>query len=158
METRPIEEALLDPRYVDRSRYALQIEQYLEHFPPHQLFLCRTEQLLDPADSSWHRLLGFIGVDSTWRPATTARANDGEKRMEMRPGARAFRSRVKGSVGYRLVPSAARRAVRQAAARRSTPNDGAIIDDVLHERLTELLADDMSRFEEIRTAFASRTG
>src|SRR5437879_4812348 len=43
-EVRPLEAAVLEnPIYVDYSRYAFQIEQFLEHFPREQLLVVRSE-------------------------------------------------------------------------------------------------------------------
>src|SRR4051794_8572165 len=45
-ERAPIDEALLDDqRYIDASRYARQVEAYVEHFPREQLMLVLAEDL-----------------------------------------------------------------------------------------------------------------
>jgi hypothetical protein len=45
-ESKPLDEAVLsNPAYLDTSRYALQIEQYLEHFDRAQLLVLTAEDL-----------------------------------------------------------------------------------------------------------------
>jgi sulfotransferase family protein len=56
------EKALLDdPRYLDPSRYAMQIEQYLEYFPREQLLIVKTEDL--HAATTMERVFRFLDVD-----------------------------------------------------------------------------------------------
>lgn len=73
-EHKPIERALLsDPRYVDRSRYAMQIERYLERFPREQLLIIKSEDLRIERVKTLKRIYDFLGVDSTWVPPSVHR-------------------------------------------------------------------------------------
>lgn len=66
-ERRPIDRAVQgNEHYLAPSRYALQIEQYLEHFPREQLLLMTSESLRADRPAAMRRILDFIGVDSDW--------------------------------------------------------------------------------------------
>ena len=69
-EREPFGEAVFaDPIYLDYSRYALQIEQYLEHFPRQQLLVVTSENLRESRDATIRRVYEFIGVDPALVPA-----------------------------------------------------------------------------------------
>lgn len=66
-ERRPIDEAVSgNEHYLAPSRYALQIEQYLEHFPREQLLVVTSESLRNDRRSTMRRVHDFIGVNSEW--------------------------------------------------------------------------------------------
>jgi hypothetical protein len=66
IERRPIERAVLeDPNYVDFSRYALQIERFLEYFPLEQMLVIKSEDLRQNRRPTVDRALKFIGVDGS---------------------------------------------------------------------------------------------
>lgn len=52
-----------DPIYLDYSRYALQVEQYLEHFPRKQMLVVTSEDLRESRADTMRRVYEFIGVD-----------------------------------------------------------------------------------------------
>lgn len=52
-----------DPAYLDYSRYALQIEKYLDHFPREQILVLTSEALHDDRRETVQRVLRYIGVD-----------------------------------------------------------------------------------------------
>lgn len=82
-ERKPIERALLEnPIYVDYSRYASQIDQYLEHFAPEQLLVITAEALRNDRGAAVHRLYEFLGVDPAFVPASLDREfyRTGERR------------------------------------------------------------------------------
>lgn len=88
-----IDEVLLEqPGYLARSRYADQIEQYLEHFPREQLLVIRSEDLRDHRRETMRRVYGFLGVDTDWVHPDLALEHHrtAEKRM-LRPTARKLR-------------------------------------------------------------------
>ena len=62
-EHRPVEQALREnPSYLDLSRYATQLERYLDHFPHEQLLVVRAEDLFrDPSLVSLSRRPGLGG-------------------------------------------------------------------------------------------------
>ena len=73
-EKAPFAEAVFaDPIYLDYSRYALQIEQYLEHFAREQLLVVTSEDLRESRDATMRRVYEFIGVDPALMPANLDR-------------------------------------------------------------------------------------
>ena len=69
-EKLPLLEALAtNGIYLDYSRYAMQIEQYLEHFPREQLLVTTAEALRDDRDTVVRAVYEFLGVDPEIRPA-----------------------------------------------------------------------------------------
>jgi hypothetical protein len=73
-ERAPLEEAVLaDPRYVDCSRYAFQIEQYLRVFPRERLLVVASEDLRSDREATIRRIYGFLGVDPSHVPSTLER-------------------------------------------------------------------------------------
>ncbi|HEX5946824.1 MAG TPA: sulfotransferase domain-containing protein [Acidimicrobiales bacterium] len=63
-ETTPFAEAVFANHiYLDYSRYSLQIEQYLDHFPREQLLVITAEDLRGSRDATMHSVYEFVGVD-----------------------------------------------------------------------------------------------
>lgn len=63
-EREPLETAVLDdPRYVDCSRYAFQIEQYLRVVPREQLLVVSSEGLRSDRERTVKDIYRFLGVD-----------------------------------------------------------------------------------------------
>jgi Sulfotransferase domain len=68
-EKLPLMEALSSNGiYLDYSRYAMQIEQYLEHFPREQLLVTTAEGLRRDRDAVVRQVYEFLGVDPEIRP------------------------------------------------------------------------------------------
>jgi hypothetical protein len=65
----PVEEALRSkPTYVNNSRYAMQIDCYLEHFHRDQMMVITSENLRDERISTVRRVYEFLGIDEGWVP------------------------------------------------------------------------------------------
>jgi hypothetical protein len=68
-ERRPIAEAVAaDPTYIDTSRYGMQLERYLEHFPREQIQIITSEDLRSRRAETLAAVFGFIGVDASFVP------------------------------------------------------------------------------------------
>jgi hypothetical protein len=62
-EKRPIDEAVTDdPRYLDTSSYAAQLERYLEHFDPSQVLVLWSDDLQARRTQTVAEALEFLGV------------------------------------------------------------------------------------------------
>jgi len=73
-EREPLEVAVLgDPRYVDCSRYAFQIERYMKVFPRESLLVVSSEDLRFRRAQTIRRIYGFLGVDEGHVPETLDR-------------------------------------------------------------------------------------
>lgn len=70
-ERAPLELAVIeDPIYVVCSRYASQIERYLDHFPREQILLITAERLRHARAVTVEQVFGFLGVDADVVPPT----------------------------------------------------------------------------------------
>lgn len=68
-EDRPIDQALFaNPIYIDCSRYAAQIEQYLRYFSREQLLLIASEDLRSARQATMMLVYEFLEVDSQYVP------------------------------------------------------------------------------------------
>lgn len=68
-ERTPFEEAVFEnPIYVDCSRYALQIEQYMGYFPREQLLVITSEDLRDARLATIRKVYEHLGVDTDFVP------------------------------------------------------------------------------------------
>ena len=145
-ERQPIDEALLgNPHYADCSRYAMQLDQYLEHFPPEQILVITSEALRTRRRDALVQVFEFIGVHAEWMPPNL----DQEAHQSIE-------TRSRGAVGrlVRRVPGHGRLADavpekvltlwRRAATRPVAPDAFAISDDT-RRRLEEQLAPDVAR-------------
>ena len=66
-ERRPISEALLaDPRYLNTSQYAMQLEQYLRYFDRDQILIVQAEHLRSVRRTTVRRIFTFLGIDPEW--------------------------------------------------------------------------------------------
>ncbi len=68
-ERRSASRAFLEtPDYLECSRYATQLERYLDHFDRDRLLVLLAEDLRRDRGATLRRVFEFIGVDSRWRP------------------------------------------------------------------------------------------
>jgi Sulfotransferase domain len=159
-ERRPIEQALReDPAYLDRSRYGVQVERYLAHFPREQLLILRAEDLFQAPDKVLPRVYGFLGVDPAWRPAGPARRdNETAGRFQLPvPVRHGIRLAVQAGL-YRHVPQWAKDSVRAVTERRRPrPVPDTRIPADLAAELRAALADDLRQLDQLagRPLFAS---
>lgn len=64
LESLSIDQAVRqNPVYLDVSRYASQLREYLDWFPLDQIFIVSSERLLDQREETMREVLQFIGVD-----------------------------------------------------------------------------------------------
>ncbi|MDP8959198.1 MAG: sulfotransferase domain-containing protein [Actinomycetota bacterium] len=146
-ERRPIEEAFQGKNvYVDASRYAFQIEQYLQHFPSQQLLVITSESLLSQRRATMGRVCEFLGIDGTWEsPFLEHEFNRTSDKKERRPLAVG----VRRLPGYRRLTRFAPPWLKMLNYRLTTrprvaPEQG-IIPPSLRAELEERLGEDVGR-------------
>ncbi len=156
-ESRPLAEALADPAsaYVDRSRYAMQIEPYLAAFAAERIAIVSREQLRDDREATMRRLFELCGVDPEFRSEQferewetgSGKASGGFRIMDRAvrlPGLRAL------DRNFDRLPESLRWLVERLV---HDPDTGAApkptLDSELRGRLEGLLRDDVARLEEI---------
>ncbi len=159
MEKAPPEVALLrNPSYLNCSRYAMQLERYLDHFPLERIHLLSSESLKNDREATVRGLYEFLGVDASRIPAvlgkefykTAQRRNYPPavwwaRRFVKRHTPQAKRAKElvdlvleRGLVGAR--PSAG------AGSTAPKPPEAAVLSPELRGQLADLLRDDVARF------------
>jgi hypothetical protein len=135
-----IDRALLtNPRYLDESRYAMQIEQYLPYFSAERLLVIKSEDLRDARSTTLRRVYAFLGVETSWVPENLVAEFNTTRSKEIRivrPTAKLASRMFKALPGRRTILSLAPTSVVNVKRRVSTRGvDGAvqISDDVRFE-------------------------
>lgn len=148
----PVTTALLSPRHLDRSRYAFQLEQYLQRFPAESALIVTTELLgWDPA-AAMRRIYSHIGVDPDFVPtALHARHNSAASLRSDRAVMSRLRGRRLHRIAGRLLPPRVRHQLWLRAA--SQPVDRSLVHiDVPAETTAAVeaaLRPDLERFAEM---------
>src|SRR5918999_1701883 len=105
-----IDRALLsDPQYLDASRYAMQIEQYLPYFDREQLLIIQSEELSEARGPTLQLIFEFLKVDGGWVPDNLDQEyNITRSKMNwaVRPTARAISRSLRRLPGYPALASA----------------------------------------------------
>ncbi len=146
MESLPIEQALLErPIYVYPSRYALQLEQYLDHFSREQLLVLSSDALRHHRKATMRQVFQFLGIDSNWSPPNLDKEYFGADTRVRRP----FASRVRRLPGYRslsrLAPHKLKSLNHRLTTRRPVDPARAEINPELRRHLEDLLREDVRK-------------
>lgn len=153
-EKAPFEEAVFkNPIYIDYSRYALQIEEYLKYFPREQLLIITAEDLRDARQATLRRVYEFLGVDAAFVPSdldrafyeTKDRAVHSPIPFWIRKGLKKYFPVTKR---YKELENNILRKLnrfRRRAEDESQPVKSFTIPEAVRERLVQLLEDDVRR-------------
>jgi Sulfotransferase domain len=143
-EARPMREALLtDARYMYECEYALQIQQYLEHFALDQLLLLTAEELRFKRHETMSKIFSFIGVDAEWIPPNLDEEFNRSQLTAPRPWARrAGGFLISTGLGER-VPARFQRIGTSRFGLREVQPEELHIDDDLKGRLVGYLQRDL---------------
>lgn len=153
-ERGPIDKMVLEnPVYVNCSRYALQIEQYLEHFSPSQLMIITSENLRVARLSTMRRVFEFLGVDPEFVPPNLSRDfYRTDERASYPPLVAFLRRKLKKHLPRMRLSTldSFRRQVREISGRKADTNPGANAVVIGHDtrmRLEALLSEDQGRLK-----------
>ena len=149
LENRAMAEALIaDTRYVALSQYAMQIEQYLEHFDRSSLLILRAEDLDADRKATVAKVCDFIGVDPSRLGSTEERLNTSESKMiPLRRTEVLHRYLIRArrpALAARLASPGLSRWTQRAARA-----EDVTIDDDLRSRLLGYLKVDLLRLREL---------
>jgi hypothetical protein len=152
-ETLPIEEALASkPLYVNSSRYATQLDEYLPFFSRERIFVCTSDALRSDRAGALRRLFTFLGVDpdAPLTPVAHERGHTGDKRAR-----RAVWHQLRDNRMYRAVvdhaPAPVRRLGQRALTRRIDVEAGALSDAAI-ARLRDEFRPEVARLREFLPA------
>jgi hypothetical protein len=149
-EQLPVERALREnPLYLDTSRYAMQIEQYLEHFELEQLLVVSSEALRTRRREAVARVYRFLGLDDSFEPPSLEEEkNRTESKRPFRPAARKL-ARVPGyGLATALLPRTLKDRFRDQLKTRGVDPARAEISPELQAELTDRLRDDVRRLRD----------
>ena len=147
-DDRPIDVAVLDEtKYVSRSRYAMQIDRWLAHYPRENLLLITTEDLRSNRQETLRRVFEFIGVDGDFVPPHVNREHNRRQDLRVdRPVIQRLRGTAVQKAARRLVPAELRHRVWRLGSTESAPAvTAAAISPETEARLHDLLRDDLRR-------------
>ena len=137
----PIEATLVsNPGYLDASRYAMQVERYLEHFRRDQLLVITSEDLKHDRAATMRIVHGFLGVEDVTPAALTDEFNRSEGQRVLRPLARRVRRLPGARAIGRLAPGASKR-----IGTRPLDVSRGELPPAFEEQLRDLLRDDVRR-------------
>lgn len=135
----PIQAALAtNPSILAASSYAMQIEQYLEHFRREQLLVITSEELKERRVATLARVHAFLGVDHVVAPTLAQEFNRMDGQRMLRPTA----GRLRRLPGVRAAARLAPERVRRLGTRPLDPNRGTL-SPAFEDHLRDLLRDDV---------------
>lgn len=145
-ERRPIDEALArfeDNPYVDCSRYDMQFQRYLRHFPQSQILVVSAEEMREDRDRTLRTVFRFLGVDDSFRSSL----HDAIYHVSGRQG-RVRRALQRKRVLRKARPYVPPAIVFWAAAhgRKGPPVERPRLAEPLREALRSYLREDIERF------------
>ncbi len=142
-ERRPIGRAMFENDiFLDTSRYAMQIEQYLAVVPRDQILIVTTRSLADDRIKTMRKIFSFIGVDPDRGPESfEGEYNRTDTLRVPRPAFEVLSSVPLAEKLVAFLPRKARISIKTRPVDRSK----AEVDEALRERLREELADDVAR-------------
>lgn len=146
-ERRPMAEALLlDSRYADGSRYAMQVEQYLRHFPESQLLLVTSEELASDRGETLARVCRFLGIEGSWQPPNVDRLyNTRDDQRVPRDWWRRAGDIMLRTGTARFVPDVVVRHNRSRVVTRQIRPAERVLDPDIRRRLEDVLRPDVER-------------
>lgn len=146
VERLPLERALVEkPHYLDTSRYAYQLERYLEHFPLDRFLLLTSDDLRHRRLETMRRVWAFLGVRDDWVPPNLQEDyHRSEAQLGLRRTARRLHGRTPVRAIARLTPVPVKRLSHLLTMRRFRPSRFDVPED-LRGRLRDALAEDVAR-------------
>lgn len=134
-----------DPRYVAGSRYALQIERYLDYFPRDRLLVVTTEALKTRREETLARIFAFLHVDPTWRHESMQREfyRTSEKKVPRPFLGKILKSKLYARIAS-LVPGHGR-GIGNRLLRQDFRSPDIVIPPEMESRLRDALAPDVER-------------
>lgn len=153
-EHRPIQDALLEePHYINSSRYAHQVELYLQHFAREQLLIITSEELRRNRMATLRKVYEFLGIDpSLDRSDDVSDVNVTASKRKLRWSWAV--ELMNTSVGRTVVPFVpdSLKSVFEKILREDVDVSRARIPDGFHCHLEELLRDDVRRLRTYMSA------
>jgi hypothetical protein len=155
LETRSITEALRgrhgglaeDSRYIRRSKYFMQVAQFLEFFPQANIFITTQEELFKRRSETLRAVFRFLGIDDAFHSErfSTLVHESGEKKARNRLGRALAGGSERGIL--RRLPSVLRPPLEGAVRLLTTSRvERPVLDDRLRRQIIDVLTEDIEQF------------
>jgi Sulfotransferase domain len=152
-ESRPFAEVAADLRPENQvlagSRYATQLEQFLDCFPSEQILVIDQEELRASRNETLAQVFRFVGVDERFRSDSFGKVHNQRKGLRYNGFARWLHRRrllLPAERACAVLPSPLGRVGRRAIG---TPIPTPVLDDELRSGLVTELAAETARFREL---------
>jgi Sulfotransferase domain len=144
---RPEERSL----YIHYSMYAMQLERYLEIFPPDRLLVLTSEELhvAETRPAAMGKILGFLGLDPSWTaPVVEQEFHKAEERRTLRSPK--LHEKISRAPGYKrltgVVPQRVKVALAPLIVKGIDPGPQvAEVTETFRKELESILAPDVAR-------------
>jgi hypothetical protein len=138
-----------ETRYVRRSKYYMQLQQYLEYFPKSSILIITQEDLFNRRQDTLRGVFRFLGVDDTFvsREFDGLVHESGAKQVKTRFGLVLARGPERGIL--RRLPPVVRGPAERIVGAIVTSNvkiERPALDEQLRSELREVLKEDMAQF------------
>ena len=135
------------------SKYGMQLEQYLPHFPMSQIMIVDNNDLRKARDETMSSVFAFLGVDPAFSSeAFDRKIKDRTKTVRLSRVAAGVHDSMPARIGRKVLPVHIREPLFERARRVLSPN-GAVTpkraDPVQRERVAEFFRDDAARLREL---------
>lgn len=140
------EARITDPRYVDPSRYAMQLDQFMQYFDLSQVLILDFDDLRDTPEKLCEAVAEFLAVENNFDSSAMDVVRN-ETRPETIAERFVLRTPILHKTFWRL-PYRAREALRMHIFERSKPAEKITLTDAEREEIRETLALDMARLHE----------
>jgi hypothetical protein len=151
LEKRDFEEVMADPEneFVMRSRYHLQLEKYLEHFPLERILVVAAEEMDRDRQAVLVRIFRFLGVADHWHRDYQVRLQVTQEDRRLTSLGRWLRELPKPRA-YRRLPAGTRARMRRIAYRPlSRAHPAVTLSPALRARLADVLGPDADRLRRL---------
>jgi hypothetical protein len=152
LEPRDAREALREPEtspYVARSRYAMQLDQYLEHFPRSSMLVIDSHELRSCRRPTLRTIFRFLGVrDDVWKPAMSREFNAAKRRRRNRAG-KALWPVARRMLGDPRTRALMERAPSWAATSLTAPQGKTTLDADTRRALESMLREDAQKLRRL---------
>jgi hypothetical protein len=156
IETRPLSEALTstngsrmdDTRYIRRSKYFMQLQQYLPYFSKSNMLVLTQEDLFQRRQATLQRIFRFLGVDDRFESEGFGRLihESNVKDTKNWLGLALARGRERGIL-QRLPASVREPASRVVRSLVTTKVKKPALDDQTRKQIVAILSEDLEQFK-----------
>ncbi len=128
------------------SRYATQLERYLEHFPAEQILVVDQQDLRTARRETLARIFAFAGVDEAfWSPSFEVERNTREEKRALTPAGGPVYRRLIDPAGRRIAADRWRQAAPRVRRALSRPVERPELDTRTRARLEDIFRPEAER-------------